>query len=139
MSPETPQLFILTEVETTATIAESIDDNSRRGERIGTGDIGGSFGSKLTEQITTTITRKRIPLDAVALKAQMDGLLQVLTTIFDQSHPPAGLTLDEVELSVEINGQGQVSILGSGGTLSNRGAINLKFKRVTPPSSIDQG
>jgi hypothetical protein len=52
--------------------------------------------------------------------------------------PPAGLALDEVELSVEINGQGQVSILGSSGTLSNRGAINLKFKRVASPSSIDQ-
>jgi len=59
----------------------------------------------------------------------------VLTTIFDQRHPPAGLALDEVELSVEINGQGQVSILGSSGSLSNRGAINLKFKRVTPPSN----
>jgi hypothetical protein len=52
MPSETPQLFILTEVETTATIAESIDDSPRRGERGNTRDIGGSFGPKLTEQIT---------------------------------------------------------------------------------------
>ncbi|WP_416669727.1 Pepco domain-containing protein [Egbenema bharatensis] len=40
--------------------------------------------------------------------------------------------LDEVELSVEMNAQGQVSILGNGGSLSNRGAIKLKFKRSHP-------
>jgi len=42
--------------------------------------------------------------------------------------------LDEVELSVEINAQGQVSIMGNGGSLSDKGGIKLKFKRVTPTS-----
>jgi len=66
---------------------------------------------------------------AIALKTQMNGLLQVVGEVFAQATQQSDLTLDEVELSVEINAQGQVSILGSGGSLSDKGAIKLKFKR----------
>jgi len=82
----------------------------------------------VTEQVKT-IVRQRVPLDAIALKTQMNGLLQVVGEVFAQATQQSDLTLDEVELSVEINAQGQVSILGSGGSLSDKGAIKLKFKR----------
>lgn len=42
-----------------------------------------------------------------------------------------GVRLDAIEISVEINAQGQVSLLGSGGSLSDQGAIKLMFKRAT--------
>ncbi|MGF1535108.1 MAG: hypothetical protein ACFB4J_01310 [Elainellaceae cyanobacterium] len=34
-----------------------------------------------------------------------------------------------VELSVEINGEGQVNIVGNGGKIANTGGITLKFTR----------
>jgi len=37
--------------------------------------------------------------------------------------------LDEIELSVEVNGEGKISILGNGAQAGGKGAINLKFKR----------
>ena len=120
----TTQLWLVTEVET----AEPVE--VRRGER-GSNDIGGGFGlPRATEQIR--IVRQRVPLDAVALKTQMSGLLQVVSDVFEQATQQHELLLDEVELSVEINAQGQVSIMGNGGSLSNKGAIKLKFKRATP-------
>ena len=43
----------------------------------------------------------------------------------------AKMQLEEVELVVEVNGKGQVSLLGTGGELGGKGAITLKFKRKT--------
>jgi hypothetical protein len=39
------------------------------------------------------------------------------------------MQLDEIELSVEINGEGQVSLIGTGTKVGGKGAIKLKFKR----------
>lgn len=115
MADEAAQLWLVTEVETTEM----------------TEVVRGGRGGRDVEQVKTII-RQRVPLDAVALKTQMSGLLQVVGQVFDQASHQTGLQLDEVELSVEINAQGQVSIMGSGGSLSDKGAIKLKFKRATP-------
>ncbi|NJL40783.1 MAG: hypothetical protein HC899_31635 [Leptolyngbyaceae cyanobacterium SM1_4_3] len=40
-----------------------------------------------------------------------------------------GMELDEIELSVEVNGEGQLSLLGSGTKVGGSGALTLKFKR----------
>lgn len=125
MADETAQLWLITEVETTET-TEVV-----RGAR-GSEDTGGGYGPpRVTEQVKT-IVRQRVPLDAAALKTQMNGLLQVVSDVFDQANQQSGLQLDEVELSVEINAQGQVSIMGNGGSLSDKGAIKLTFKRANP-------
>jgi hypothetical protein len=125
MANEAAQLWLTTEVETTQT-TEVV-----RGGRSG-GDIGGGYVQPSVTDQVKTIVRQRVPLDAVALKTQMNGLLQVVGEVFDQANQNSDLKLDEVELSVEINAQGQVSILGNGGSLSNKGAIKLKFKRSIP-------
>ncbi|MDJ0697752.1 hypothetical protein [Mastigocoleus sp. MO_188.B34] len=40
------------------------------------------------------------------------------------------MQLDEVELSVEINGEGQISLFGIGGVKAGgRGAMTFTFKR----------
>lgn len=125
MMEAVPQLWIVTEVETTTETVEV-----RRGER-GSDDVGGQFSPRRTiDQVKTTM-RQRVPLDAGALKTQMQGLLQVVGDVFDQASQQTELRLDEIELAVEINAQGQVSVLGSGGSLSDKGAIKLKFKRAT--------
>jgi hypothetical protein len=129
MTEPAAQLWLITEVETTE-ITEVQTDEVRRGER-GSEDIGGSFGSsRVTEQTKTVVQRQRVPLDAVALKVQMQGLLQVVGDVFDQASRQSGLQLDEIELAVEINAEGQVSLLGNGGKLADKGAIKLKFKRA---------
>jgi hypothetical protein len=119
MTTDPSTLWIVAEVEP----EQSLD--VKRGGR-SSDDIGPSFGSTLSEQ---TPTRKRIPIDAAALKTQMNGLLQVVGDIFDHAQQQTGLQLNEVELTVEINAEGQVSLLGSGGKLANKGGITLKFKR----------
>lgn len=93
-------------------------------------DIGGGFGvPNAVEAVKTLTTRKRVSLDAQALKAQMESMLAMMNDIFSQADAQTGLRLDEVQLSVEINAEGQISIVGSGGRLGNRGGMTLKFTR----------
>ena len=51
----------------------------------------------------------------VHLKREIGNLLAVVGEVFDQARPEAGLSLEHVELSIEISSEGQISILGSGG------------------------
>lgn len=68
------------------------------------------------------------------LEEEMGHLMQVVERLFNrtqqQGNSKPGMQLDEIELSVEINGEGQISILGTGGKAGGKGAIKLKFKRA---------
>ena len=111
-------------------VAQSEDvsgDEVREGERAPI-DIGGGW-SKAKDAVVQFARRKRVPLDALALKAQMDGLIKVVGELFSQADVQTGMTLSEVELSVEINAEGQVSLVGNGGKLGSTGGITLKFVR----------
>ncbi|MEO0458917.1 MAG: hypothetical protein AAF152_20375 [Cyanobacteria bacterium P01_A01_bin.114] len=101
------------------------------GRRDGGFDTGGGFGpTRSIEAIKTVAKRKRVSLDAQALKSQMQGMLAIVNDLFDQaSTANAVLQLNEVELSVEINAEGQLSLVGNGGKLGNTGGITLKFVR----------
>jgi hypothetical protein len=121
MTDDLAQVWVVVETDIVQTTEEV-----RRGERSGT-DIGGGFG-RVTEQINT-IAQKRVPLDAAALRAQLNGLLKILGDVSEQANQQSGLQLEEVELAVEITGEGQVNILGNSGKLGNKGGIVLKFKR----------
>ncbi len=90
-------------------------------------DVGGTFDN-VPEKITN-IFRQRVPVDAAALKSQMSGLLKVVGGLFEEAEQQTGMQLNEVTLSVEINGEGQVSLVGTGGKLGNKGGITLKFTR----------
>lgn len=101
------------------------------GER-STKDTGAGWGAPAQEEIVKVAKRKRVPIDAKALKTQMDGLLQIVGDLFGEAEQQTGMTLNEVELSVEINAEGQVSLVGNGGKLGNTGGITLKFLRPQP-------
>lgn len=120
MSNDSSQIWIVTEVET-------IESAEVIGER-NSDDVGGGFVGKKIKNIF----QQRLPLDVASLKSQMSEVIKVLSDISTQAEQQSGFKLDEVELSVEINGEGQVSILGNGGKLGNKGGIKLKFKRATP-------
>ncbi|MFG6100490.1 hypothetical protein SPB21_34955 [Leptothoe sp. ISB3NOV94-8A] len=129
---DAPQLYIIAEVEETG------ETLPIEGERSST-DTGGGWGEEPKkgpiETITQKFTRKRVPLDAQALKTQMQGMLVVVNDLFDQATTNTGLQLNEVELSVEINAEGQLSLVGNGGKLGNTGGITLKFVRPDEKSS----
>lgn len=130
--PEESTLWIVAEIE------ETTETTVIEGTRSGT-DIGGGFGrpdrGSVTEAVTTIVKRKRVPLAARALKTQMDGLLGVVGDLFSQADQQTGMQLNEVELSVEINAEGQLSLVGNGGKLGNTGGITLKFVRPQVPTS----
>jgi hypothetical protein len=123
--PDNNQLWIVTETED---VEETVEVEGRRSSS----DRGGGFGAPETLETTRTVTRrKRVSLDAQALKTQMESMLAIVNDLFSQADASTGLRLDEVELSVEISAEGQLSIVGNGGKLGNTGGIKLKFTRPT--------
>lgn len=109
---------------------EEVEETTKvTGERSGE-DVGGGFGeSELVETVTTLTKRKRVSLDAQALKGQISSMLAIMDDVFTEANTQTGLRLDEVTLSVEINAEGKLSIVGNGGSLSNSGGMTLKFTR----------
>ena len=100
-----------------------------KGDRAGQ-DTGGGYGKPpLIDTVKTLAKRQRISLDAQALKTQMSSMLAMMDAIFQQASTRTGLQLEEVELSVEINAEGQLSIVGNGGKVGNTGGMTLKFTR----------
>lgn len=64
------------------------------------------------------------------LDREIGHLLDVVKGVFTRAEKQTQteIKLDEVELSVEVNGEGKVSLLGSGVQAGGKGAIKLKFK-----------
>ncbi len=123
MPDEDFKLWVITEdipAETT------VPDGAREAK-----DIGGGWGNQSRGGGQTMEGgKKRVPLDALALKAQMAGLIQVVGDLFTTAAAKTGMQLDEVQLSVAISADGKVNILGmGGGGLTNSGGITLKFIR----------
>ncbi|GAX45690.1 hypothetical protein NIES4075_67110 [Tolypothrix sp. NIES-4075] len=104
------------------------------GTRSGTGR-GGDWGEE-----TETTGRKgvgdAVKVSAEKLEQEMSNFLQVVGRIFHraehQANANSGVQLDEIELSVEISGEGEVKLIGNGAKAGGKGAIKLKFKRVEP-------
>ena len=126
MTDEPGSLWFVTEVEAAETI--EVVDGARSSE-----DVGGGFGSSLVQQTRKSLTQ-RVQISAEDLKREIGNLMAVVGEVFDQARPEAGLSLENVELSIEISSEGQISILGSGGKISGSGGIKLTFKRQRPTS-----
>ena len=126
MTGEPGSLWFVTEVEAAETV--EVVDGVRSSE-----DVGGGFGSSLVQQTRKSLTQ-RVQISAEDLKREIGNLMAVVGEVFDQARPEAGLSLENVELSIEISSEGQISILGSGGKISGSGGIKLTFKRLRPTS-----
>ena len=126
MTGEPGSLWFVTEVEAAETI--EVVDGARSSE-----DVGGGFGSSVVQQTRKSLTQ-RVQISAEDLKREIGNLMAVVGEVFDQARPEAGLSLENVELSIEISSEGQISILGSGGKISGSGGIKLTFKRQRPTS-----
>ena len=119
-------LWFVTEVEAAETVEVAAGGRSSE-------DVGGGFGSSLVQQTRKTLTQ-RVQIDAENLKREIGNLLTVVGDVFDQARNETGLSLEEVELSIEVSSEGQISILGSGGKIGGSGGIKLSFKRQRPVS-----
>ncbi|MDZ7959872.1 MAG: hypothetical protein RMY34_18650 [Aulosira sp. DedQUE10] len=132
-------IWIVTEevAQTSNTTTETVTDVTRSIGARSSGDIGGRLGGiQTTEEITVSqkkgelvITRRKVEVSQ--LKQEMKGFLQAMREMLDEAEEPnSKMQLDEVELSVEINGEGQISLFGiGGGKAGGKGAMTFKFKR----------
>lgn len=123
-------LWIIAETEVTE---EKITEEKveTEGRRSGGGDRGGGFAlpRRVFESEQTVVKRDRVPIPAEKVKAQMQSLVAIVNDLFEELGSRTGLQLDEVQLSVEINAEGNVSLLGSGGKVGSKGGMTLKFVR----------
>ncbi|MGK7893830.1 MAG: hypothetical protein AB4372_09450 [Xenococcus sp. (in: cyanobacteria)] len=79
---------------------------------------------------STESRKKRFQIKAEDLKREMSEFLKVIEDVFDQTdQETSNLKLKEIELSVEINGEGKINLLGIGGKAGSKGAIKLKLER----------
>jgi hypothetical protein len=117
-------LWFITGIEGIETV--EVAEGSRGSE-----DVGGGFGAAVVHQARKILTQ-RVQVDAEQLKREIGNLLVVVGDVFDQARNETGLSLEEVELSIEVSSEGQISILGSGGKIGGTGGIKLSFKRRHP-------
>jgi hypothetical protein len=97
---------------------------------------GGGWGEE-TRIPDTKGLETSVQVDAEKLEQEMSRFLLVLDKVFTnaeqqtkaKSANKSGMQLEEIELSVEINGEGQVKLLGSGAKAGGKGGIKLTFRR----------
>ena len=78
--------------------------------------------------------RLGVPVPVEKLEHGMAEFLDTMGRVLKQAQAKAqdigGMELDEIELSVEVNGEGQLSLLGSGAKVGGSSGLTLKFKRA---------
>jgi hypothetical protein len=88
---------------------------------------------------TPTAGRPGIPVSAEKLEQGMAEFLQTMGRVIKHAQTRAtelgSMELDEIELSVEVNGEGQLSLLGSGTKIGGSSAMTLRFKKKAQSNS----
>jgi hypothetical protein len=92
-------------------------------------------GNPWTKSVASAVgVTKAVQVSTQKLEAEMSKFLQIVSNVFSnaeqQVSSKSGLKLDEIEVSVEINGEGEVKLLGTGGKVGSKGGITLRFKRT---------
>jgi hypothetical protein len=116
------------------------DDTPKISTPDGTKGGNNRTGGRWDNEIITPDTKaaeNAVQVDAEKLEQEMSRFLLVVDKVFTraeqqtQAKPGAksGIQLDEIELTVEISGEGQVKLLGSGAKAGGKGGIKLTFKR----------
>ncbi|GAB4135269.1 MAG: hypothetical protein Fur0046_07910 [Cyanobacteria bacterium J069] len=75
---------------------------------------------------------QRTPVPTDALEQNMSSFLsrmgRVLSRARQSAAEVAGMELEEIVLSVEVSGEGQVNLLGTGARLGTSGGMTLTFR-----------
>jgi hypothetical protein len=95
-----------------------------------------SQGSEPQRSYREVAQEKGVKVSVPALEQKMSRFLKSVSRIFHQAEQEtqknSGMQLDEIELSVEISGEGEIKLMGTGGKAGSKGAIKLTFKRAEP-------
>jgi hypothetical protein len=121
--PEEEAIWIVTDDTPEIEIPEGVRGGFTR---------GGSWDEEATRE---TIGSKdgAVKVSAQKLEQEMTQFLQVVQRVFSSAEQQvkanSGIQLDEIELSVEISGEGEVKLIGNGVKAGAKGAIKLTFRR----------
>ncbi len=67
------------------------------------------------------------------LEAELSKFLKIVGGLFNRAESAiaqeTGIKLEEIELSVEITGEGDIKLLGTGVKAGSKGGLTLKFKK----------
>jgi hypothetical protein len=124
--PETPSdsIWIVTDDTPQISIPEGVRGVISRGS---------DWGDETRETTGSKSATDAVKISAQKLEQEMTHFLQVVGRLFSRAEQQAkvnsGMQLEEIELSVEISGEGEVKLIGSGAKASGKGAIKLTFKR----------
>jgi hypothetical protein len=113
-----------------------VTDETPVAKGVAGGKYGEYTGNPYDQPDELDVPRSGVPVKVERLEQEMREFVQAMGRVLEQAKVSAkevgGMTLEEVELSVEVNGEGQVSLFGMGGKVGGKGAMTLKFKAVKP-------
>ncbi|GAB4189309.1 MAG: hypothetical protein Fur006_30480 [Coleofasciculaceae cyanobacterium] len=116
------------------TIWVVVDETHQAPEEDGSRSVTSPGNPYSKRAVLPTEATKAVQVSTQKLEAEMSKFLQIVSKLFSraekQVNPQSGLKLDEIEVSVEINGEGEVKLLGTGGKAGTKGGITLRFKRT---------
>jgi len=132
------KIWIITQEPFESTPDETTHDETPiGGVPRGSGDTGSLIGgTETTEEIAISkrqgelvIVKRQV--EVTKLQKEMRGFIQAMRQMLDEAESPnSKMQLDEVELSVEINGEGNIGLMGIGGAKAGgKGGMTFKFKR----------
>ena len=92
------------------------------------------WATRATNVVQDKLTAlKQVKLPIADLEAKMETFLTLVGRLFrkadQQATAESGMRLKEVELQVEISGEGEIRLV-AGGKATATGAITLRFERV---------
>ncbi len=94
---------------------------------------GGTTRNPFDDSVDIPVQRG-VPVKVEKLEQGVTEFLHLMGRVFRRAKQSASelgdMELDEIELSVEVNGEGQLSLLGNGAKVGSKGAMTLKFKAV---------
>lgn len=96
-----------------------------------TEDAGSNFDTQRSYREAPQERGIKISVDE--LEQRMSHFLKSISRIFQQAEQytahSSNIALNEIEILIEISGEGEIKLLGTGGKAGGKGAIMLKFKR----------
>lgn len=102
-------------------------------ENVRGGVTRGDWGDEGIRETTSKRVGDAVKVSAEKLEQEMTRFLQILGKVFSQAEAQAkvntAMQLNQIELSVEISGEGEVKLLGSGVKGGGKSGIKLTFKR----------
>ena len=95
-----------------------------------------SQGSEPHRSYREVAQEKGVKVSVPALEQKMSRFLKSVSRIFHQAEQEtqknSRMQLDEIELSVEISGEGEIKLMGTGGKQEAKARLNLRSNEQNP-------